>query len=164
MQEGASRSYAGFWIRVPASLIDSLLLLGATLLVSGLGFGVFFFLMRVLGQVPEGAGFFDIVTPADVQMLQGLTNIVLSAAYFIYAHYKFGTTFGKRLFGITVVSAVSTEKAQSALTLKQSALRYVGTLVSALTLGAGYVLVAFHPKKQGLHDLIASTLSVRRDT
>jgi uncharacterized RDD family membrane protein YckC len=41
-------------------------------------------------------------------------------------------------------------------------LRLVGYLVCGVTLGLGYLLVAFSAHKQGLHDLIAKTNVVRK--
>ena len=46
--------------------------------------------------------------------------------------------------------------------LREAALRYIGYWVNALTLGIGYLFIAFRKDKRGLHDLIAGT-SVDRD-
>ena len=43
----------------------------------------------------------------------------------------------------------------------QFVLRYLGYFVSIITLGIGFLWVAFDPRKQGLHDKIASTVVVR---
>jgi len=40
--------------------------------------------------------------------------------------------------------------------------RYFAKILSGLTLMVGYVMVAFTEKKQGLHDMVASTLVVRK--
>jgi len=40
--------------------------------------------------------------------------------------------------------------------------RYVARILSNLTLGAGYLMVAFTARKQALHDLVAGTLVQRR--
>jgi len=39
--------------------------------------------------------------------------------------------------------------------------RYFATILSALTLGIGYLMIAFTPRKQALHDYVAKTLVVR---
>ena len=38
--------------------------------------------------------------------------------------------------------------------------RYFATILSILTLGIGYLMIAFTPRKQALHDYIANTLVV----
>jgi uncharacterized RDD family membrane protein YckC len=40
--------------------------------------------------------------------------------------------------------------------------RYFGKIVSALILFVGYVMAAFTPRRQALHDLMAGTLVARR--
>lgn len=39
--------------------------------------------------------------------------------------------------------------------------REIATILSALILGIGYLMIAFTSKKQGLHDMIAETLVIR---
>jgi len=40
--------------------------------------------------------------------------------------------------------------------------RFFARIISGLTLGIGYLMVAFTEKKQALHDMIAGTLVLRR--
>jgi uncharacterized RDD family membrane protein YckC len=40
--------------------------------------------------------------------------------------------------------------------------RYFGRLLSGLILGVGFLMIAFTEKKQGLHDMIAETLVVKK--
>jgi uncharacterized RDD family membrane protein YckC len=40
--------------------------------------------------------------------------------------------------------------------------RHFSKWISAMALGIGFILVAFSRKKQGLHDMIASTLVMQR--
>ena len=40
--------------------------------------------------------------------------------------------------------------------------RNLAEILSALILGIGYIMVAFTAKKQGLHDMIAGTLVVKK--
>jgi uncharacterized RDD family membrane protein YckC len=40
--------------------------------------------------------------------------------------------------------------------------RYFAALISTITFGIGYLLAAFTPQKQALHDLISGCLVVRR--
>ncbi len=40
-------------------------------------------------------------------------------------------------------------------------LRYIGYLASGLTLGIGFLIIAFNREKRGLHDYIAGTVVVK---
>ncbi|MFQ5987264.1 MAG: RDD family protein [Dehalococcoidia bacterium] len=44
-------------------------------------------------------------------------------------------------------------------------MRYLGYIVCALTLGIGFLIIAFDDRKQGLHDKIANTyvIPLRRE-
>ena len=45
--------------------------------------------------------------------------------------------------------------------MARAAGRYLAKIMSALTLGIGYLMVAFTNRKRGLHDMIAGTLVER---
>lgn len=47
------------------------------------------------------------------------------------------------------------------MTYGKAFLRWVGYSISGLTLGIGYLMVAFTKQKQGLHDKIAGTYVIR---
>lgn len=80
--------------------------------------------------------------------------------YYVWGHFRYGTTLGKKPFGIYVVSAAD----QGRLTLSQSIIRTAGYVLSSLPFACGYLMAAFHPRKQALHDLIAGTVSRYRHT
>ncbi len=65
-------------------------------------------------------------------------------------------TVGKLAMGIIV-----TDLNGGRITVVAALLRYVGRFVSALVLMIGYIMAAFTEKKQGLHDIIASTLVLK---
>lgn len=132
--------YAGFWIRFVANLIDTAIL---SLVTWGVGTMLFFFL-----------------DPKSLyaQMIVLTVYSVLSLFYFTLAHFKYGTTLGKNLFNIYVVS----DRDQRRLSLPQSLLRALGYWVSWLPLGAGYIMVGFNPRKVGLHDMMARSISIRK--
>lgn len=66
-------------------------------------------------------------------------------------------TLGKKALGIVV-----TDYAGQRLGFGQATGRHFGKIVSSLILGIGFLMVAFTARKQGLHDMIAGTLVVRR--
>ena len=66
-------------------------------------------------------------------------------------------TLGKMTLGIIV-----TDVDGETLSFGRASARYFAKILSAATLGIGYLLIAFNARKQGLHDLIAGTLVVTR--
>ena len=48
------------------------------------------------------------------------------------------------------------------LNFVQASGRFFGKVVSAIILGIGFFMIAFTERKQGLHDLLAGCLVVRR--
>jgi uncharacterized RDD family membrane protein YckC len=66
-------------------------------------------------------------------------------------------TIGKLLCGLAV-----TDTAGRPISFGRAYVRVFGRLVCSVTLGIGYLLVAFTQRKQGLHDLIAGTLVLNR--
>jgi RDD family len=66
-------------------------------------------------------------------------------------------TVGKRLFGLVVTDADGRP-----ISFGHAVLRLLAKVLSALPLGAGFLMIAFNSRKRGLHDLLAGTLVVRR--
>jgi uncharacterized RDD family membrane protein YckC len=48
------------------------------------------------------------------------------------------------------------------ISVLRAAMRYLAKFVSVFTLGIGFLMVAFHGQKRGLHDLLAGTWVRRR--
>jgi uncharacterized RDD family membrane protein YckC len=84
-------------------------------------------------------------------------GIVIGATYTIGFWVSSGATPGKMLFGLRVVTVDG-----APIGFREAALRYIGYWVNVLTLGIGYLFIAFRKDKRGLHDLIAGT-SVQRE-
>ena len=134
---GEIRHYAGFWIRVLARIIDTILM-WVVLFVLTLGFGGLFGVLR-----SATSGVFSMVF-----LLNGLSV----AAYEILMLARYGATLGKLALGIRVITARG-----DPLTLGLSAGRYLAQLVSSATLTIGYIMAAFDPEKRSLHDRICNT-------
>ncbi|WP_188065974.1 RDD family protein [Brevibacillus brevis] len=133
-------SYAGFWIRVVASLLDSMFLIGISYLV-------FNPLRRVFSVPYASFHFIDLV------------EVLFDLLYMILLTWWTGQTLGKLITGIRVISA---KQVRGNLTGGQVFLREViGKFVASLVFGLGYLWVAWHPRKQGWHDLIAKTYVIR---
>lgn len=132
--------YAGFWIRVWATLLDSLFLVGVSLLI-------FNPIRRALGVSDEIFSLID------------LLEILFDLLYMVLLTWWTGQTLGKVIAGIRVVSA---HQARGNLTAGQVLLREViGKMLSSLPFGLGYMWVGWNQRKQGWHDLIAKTYVVR---
>lgn len=64
---------------------------------------------------------------------------------------------GKRLLGMRVVDTEGQR-----ISFSRACGRYAGKGISAFLLLGGFLLIAFHSRKQGLHDVLARTLVIRR--
>ncbi len=135
------RRYAGFWVRVLATLIDGILLSLIELPLLLLVYGTDYWQSSAI-----------ILGPADF-----LISWVLPAAVVIWFWQWKSATPGKMLFSATIVDAETGEKP----TMRQWLLRYLGYFVAALPVGLGFFWVAFDARKQGWHDKIARTVVVR---
>lgn len=145
MQE-QDMEYAGFWVRVGASIIDGLLigLIAFPLLVSIYGWGYF---------DVEQTGL--IAGPADF-----LISWVLPAIAVIVFWMQKQATPGKMALSLRILDAVTGNKPSAG----QCTGRYFAYFVSSLPLGLGLIWVAFDKRKQGWHDKLAGTVVVRSKT
>jgi uncharacterized RDD family membrane protein YckC len=136
--------YAGFWIRLGASLIDTALIMVITvpLLVSIYGWEYF---------DPELNSSL-IAGPADF-----LITWVLPLVAVIWFWRTRQATPGKIALSLRVVDADSGQT----LSTGQSVGRYFAYLVSTIPLCLGFVWIAFDPRKQGWHDKLAHSVVVR---
>jgi uncharacterized RDD family membrane protein YckC len=55
-----------------------------------------------------------------------------------------------------------TDLSGNAISFGRATVRHFGKILSAIILLAGYLMVAFTAKKQGLHDMIAGCLVVKQ--
>lgn len=130
--------YAGFWRRFAAYVVD----------------------MILLGTV-EGAVFFGILSmqPADLDAVRNaaLAGGLLGWAYFaLMESSPLRATVGKLAIGIWVGDGHG-----DPISFTRASVRYWLKTLSSWSLGIGYVIAAFTPRKQALHDLLAGTLVLR---
>lgn len=137
----AGVSYAGFWIRVLAWIIDAIALgILASALAPLLGAGP---VIATDGRLDYGAN-----------ALGGLLGLV----YFVGMWSWKGQTLGMMPFGLWVVRIDDGGR----LDVVTAFLRYVGLIISFAALFIGVIWVGFDSRKQGWHDKLAKTLVVRR--
>lgn len=141
LEDGKHRIYRGFWIRLGAVLIDSIVLsLPITLLLS-----IFYF-------IPSGMNTEE--TGLLINLFQAI--IVFAITIILWIRWD-GATPGKKLLKIKIIDS----KTMSDITIGQAILRYVGYFISGIILGIGYIMAGFHSEKKALHDIMAGTLVVK---
>lgn len=79
-------------------------------------------------------------------------HVPISMAYHVGFNTRFGGTPGKLWIGMRILA-----EDYSPLTLHRACIRFLAEGLCVLTMGLGYLSLAFHPNRQGLHDLIAGT-------
>lgn len=133
--------YVGFWPRVGATVIDTVIVLAITLPILFAIYGEYYLYST---KIVEG--------PADF-----IISWVLPAVAVICFWITKRATPGKMAVGASVVD----ERTGNTMSTGQAILRYLAYFVSILPLFLGLVWVAFDPKKQGWHDKIAGTVVIR---
>jgi uncharacterized RDD family membrane protein YckC len=134
--------YVGFWMRVLASLIDTVLLGAISIPL----------LLAVVGDADT------VKPPSSAQaMVQFTVTFILPAVATIAFWTGRHATPGKMVIGARVVDAVS----GGAPSMGQHLIRYLGYFVSAAPLFLGFAWIAFDRRKQGWHDKLAGTVVVR---
>ena len=131
--------YAGFWKRAAAFVIDSLITAAALFVVVAA--------IVLLGSAQD----------AGEQELEGFVNIVAVVGAWLYFALMESSarqaTLGKQALGLVV-----TDLNGQRIGFSRATGRYFGKILCGLTLGIGYLMAAFTARKQGLHDMVASTL------
>ncbi len=153
------RNYAGFWLRFVAAIIDGIII----------GILQFVVIAPILAVIGIGVSS-DIANSSEADALAlvakitalfgavGLIGQVVNVLYFSFMESsKFQATIGKLALGL-IVTDINGEK----LDFVKALIRNVSKIVSAVILMIGYLLAAFTEKKQALHDIIASTLVVKK--
>ena len=91
----------------------------------------------------------------------GFGIIVLLVAHWLYEAFMTSSawqaTVGKRALGMVV-----TDLDGHGISFGRATGRHFAKLISGMTLGIGFLIVAFTTRKQGLHDMIADTIVVNR--
>lgn len=138
---------AGFWIRAAACLLDNLLL-GATLLVlNTLLLAAAIFVSGDVGSEMQRA----------MGLIINLFSMVFSLTYFVFFTGYCGQTPGKMALRLRVIRSDGGGVGYGRAFLRE----VIGKFLSAAILFIGYLMVAFHPRKQGLHDLVADTCVIK---
>ena len=136
--------YGGFFVRLSAFLIDSLLVGLLTLAVS--------LPISILCNVLPG----DLGNQAILfrYTLKDILRYLVGAGYFILLTYTTGKTVGKKAMNLRVINADGTLK----LSLFNVIFREtVGRFLSAFVLCLGYLMAGIDSDKRALHDRLCDT-------
>lgn len=137
-------SYAGFWRRVAALLVDRLLL-------GLLNLALCICYLLLAGVDWEGGQI------RSLYLASAVFGFLLKWLYFtLMESSSLQATLGKMFIGIRV-----TDEQDRRISLARANGRYWAKILSVLTFGVGFLMAGFTRRKQALHDLVARTLVVR---
>ena len=157
--EQKQHSYAGFWMRFLASIIDGVLLgiVNIIILVPFLGLVGLTAAAGVsdLESDSQGAGL--MIALLSTYIISMLAVAVAGWLYFALMESSArGATLGKMALGLRVVDLNGDR-----IGFGRATGRYFGKIVSGLILGIGYFMVAFDGEKRALHDRICDTRVIK---
>lgn len=136
-------TYAGFFVRLAAFIIDSLIVGIVTL---GIKIPVWCVAL-IFPNAFWNQGILFQLTMVDIFIY------LLSVTYFVLFTYCAGATLGKKVMNLQVVNAKG-----EALTKMQVVYREtVGRYLSMVLCNLGYLMVFVHKEKCSLHDVLADT-------
>ncbi|NOH73162.1 RDD family protein [Vibrio pectenicida] len=137
-----SLQYAGFWPRLGATLIDTVLLFLLTIPVMAWIYGELYW-----NSDEFLLGGWDLV-------LNWISPLFATVIFWVYR----SATPGKMVFNLEVLNA----KTGQPLTISTAITRYFSYYLSAIPLCLGFIWIILNKKKQGWHDLIAGTIVVKK--
>jgi len=144
--------YAGFWVRVLAAIIDTIILAVVDGIVQFLALAPM--IKTMSQQQMTGADAMNVLAAAGVVWV---VDTVIGACYEAFFINKMGATPGKMALGLKVVRPNG-----APVDLGRAFGRYFAKLLSAIILLIGYIMVAFDAEKRGLHDMICDTRVIKQ--
>ncbi|AZH29288.1 RDD family protein [Paenibacillus sp. M-152] len=148
VSDSVRKIYGGFWVRTAAFMIDLIILFAIVLLVGGT-----FSIIPVLLDIEE-TGFI-------LEFFIWMPLILWLVLPWLYCGFlessKVQATPGKLVFSLVVVNSKGNR-----LGFLHASGRYWIKVISFMLVHIIYIVVAFTAKKQGVHDLCASTLVVNK--
>jgi uncharacterized RDD family membrane protein YckC len=140
--DASEPEYVGFWLRVGAALLDTILLMMLTVPLLWYLYGPAYW-----QDASFDGGLADLfigwVLPAIVIMLFWLAR---------------SSTPGKMAIDAVIVDA----RTKARPSARQFLVRYIGYFVSSIPLGLGLLWVGIDARKQGWHDKMAGTVVIKR--
>ena len=155
-------TYASFGARFVALIIDYIIIgilqaIVITPLLAVLGVGI----------ATQGENLSNLTEEEQIGLIGSFVATFMSAMIVIYCialfyfalmeSSKAQASVGKMALGIKV-----TDTEGQRISFGKAFLRSIGKIVSGMIMYIGYIMAAFTDKKQGLHDMIANTLVVKK--
>lgn len=139
--------YAGFWRRAIAAVIDAVLIVFASF---------------VLGLLLSP---FLLAAPASLEryFASEYLSVILMVVYLTMGWLYFAgfeSSESQATIGKTAVGILVTDVRGERIGFGRATLRYLAKLVSLLLLGAGFLVMLRHPRRQTLHDRAAKTVVI----
>jgi len=147
--------YAGFWLRLAAYIIDYFVLgfvIGTMVIFVGLAMGL------------STAIFYDMEDTANQMVVITLSIIFgivsFAASWLYYAVLESGSYQGT--LGKMVINLKVTNMEGERISFARASGRFFGKILSSFVIYIGYIMIGITEKKQGLHDILAGCLVVRK--
>lgn len=157
LPSGVEVKYANFFHRWAALVVDQWLLSSAAiLLIFGIAAAVYFLAGFSFEKDPDAA----VILMVCAVLAYVFLYIGMSGSYHIYFESSSRQgSWGKQYLGLHV----TTDQGKP-LDRRTAALRWFSAALSHLSQNIGFLMAAFTQKRQALHDFLASTLVLERDT
>jgi len=159
VMEQTQHAYAGFWMRLLASIIDGVLLgiVNIIILVPFLGLVGLTAAAHASDVDMDSAGAGLMIALLSTYLVSMLAVAVAGWLYFALMESSArGATLGKMALGLRVVDLNGNR-----IGFGKASGRYFGKIVSSAIFGIGYIMAAFTQQKQALHDIMAGCLVLR---
>ena len=154
-KESYTVDYAGFWVRLLAFLIDTLILVGIVWLYNGiwgLASGTGFWGEEAVDPILPNA---VVGSASSFWALSSAVLFLIIVAYFICFWGWRGQTPGKMVMRISIVRFDGARIGWGG-----AVLRFLGYIISILLFLTGFFWVAYDMRRQGFHDKIADTFVI----
>ncbi len=153
-------SYAGFWKRFLAYIIDTIVLSVLSMILI-----IPFFIIVGIGAYGSESDYGDGAGAAMLMAMLGgyfliaiLLIMVVGWLYFALMESSTkGATLGKMALGIKV-----TDLTGNKISFGRATGRFFGKIISGLILYIGYIMAGFTQQKQALHDIMAGCLVINK--
>lgn len=156
-------NYAGFWLRFVACVIDQIILsivraFAIVPILAAMGIGISQGMTQDFDNPDQ-----IMALVAGLAALAGIVSLVSTAIYVLYFTFmessNLQASVGKLALGLVV-----TDENGAKLDFGKALVRNLCKILSAMILFIGFIMAGFTDKKQGLHDIIAKTLVVKKSS
>jgi uncharacterized RDD family membrane protein YckC len=136
--------YAGFWIRLVAYVIDTILV-DIIILIAFFPVAVLMAARETLDGTPHDPGLVGVA-------MNVLTLVFTLLYYGLFTASKWQATPGKRLLGLHIVGTDGRK-----LRFGLGVGRFFAYFLSSIILGVGFFMIGWSDQKKGMHDILCRT-------